>query len=92
MNEITAITPQMKDKTRCNIYIDGRFYCGMSLETTIKNRLKVGQIVSLEKLSLMQLESEKSTALDKALTHISATRKTEKQVCDFLKKKGIYKT
>ena len=85
MNEITAITPQVKDKTRCNIYIDGRFYCGMSLETTIKNRLKVGQIVSLEKLSLMQLESEKSTALDKALTHISATRKTEKQVCDFLK-------
>ena len=47
MNEITAITPQVKDKTRCNIYIDGRFYCGMSLETTIKNRLKVGQIVKV---------------------------------------------
>lgn len=60
----------------------------MSLETTVKNRLKVGQIVSPETLSKMQLESEKSVALDKALTHISATRKTEKQVRDFLRGKG----
>ena len=28
LNEITAITPQVKDKTRCNIYVDGRFCCG----------------------------------------------------------------
>ncbi|MBE5752309.1 MAG: hypothetical protein E7357_07855 [Clostridiales bacterium] len=87
--EITAITPQLKDKTRCNIFVDGRFYCGMSLATTVKNRLKVGAQVDEEKLSSMQLESEKNTALDKALTHISATRKTEKQIRDFLAKKGF---
>lgn len=88
MNEITAITPQVKDKRRCNVFIDGRFCCGLTLETTIKNRLKVGQCVSVEKLAEMQLESEKDTALDKALTHVSATRKTEKQLRDFLAKKG----
>ena len=88
MNEITAITPQIKDKRRCNIYLDGRFYCGLTLETTVKNRLKVGQVVSPEFLSEIQLESEKHTALDKALAHISATRKTEKQVRDFLSGKG----
>lgn len=88
MREITAITPQVKDKTRCNIFVDGRFYCGLSLETVVKNRLKVGQTVDEEALSAMQLESEKSAALDKALTHISATRKTEKQVRAFLAQKG----
>ena len=88
MNEITDITPQVKDKRRCNIYIDGRFCCGLTLEATMKNRLKVGQIISPEKLSEIQLESEKNTAFDKALTHISATQKTEKQVRDFLSKKG----
>ena len=88
MNEITAITPQIKDKTRCNIYIDGRFCCGLTLETVIKNRLKIGQTVAHERLAQIQLESEKLTALDKALTHASATRKTEKQVRDFLTKKG----
>lgn len=88
MNEITAITPQVKDKRRCNIFVDGRFYCGLTLEATVKNRLKVGQTVSPETLSEIQLESEKNTALDKALTHVSATRKTEKQVRDFLSGKG----
>lgn len=92
MNEITAITPQIKDKRRCNIYIDGRFYCGLTLETTVKNRLKVGQIVSPTHLAEIQLESEKNTALDKAMTHLSATRKTEKQIRDFLTSKGYLPT
>ena len=88
MNEITAITPQIKDKSRCNIYLDGKFCCGLTLETAIKNRLKTGVIITPERLANLQLESEKSVAFDKALTHISATRKTEKQVRDFLAGKG----
>ncbi len=88
MNEITAITPQIKDKRRCNIYIDGRFCCGLTLESTVKNRLKVGSVISPERLSEIQLESEKNTAFDKALTHISLAQKTEKQVRDFLNGKG----
>ncbi len=88
MNEITAISPQVKDKTRCNIYVDGVFCCGLTLETTMKNRLKVGQIITKERLSQIQLESEKNTAFDKALTHLSATRKTEKQIRVYLQGKG----
>lgn len=88
MAEITAITPQKKDKTRCNIEVDGRFYCGMKLETVMQCRLKVGDIVTAEELSRIQLESEKSSALDKALTHITASMKTEREIRDFLKKKG----
>ncbi len=88
MNEITAITPQVKDKRRCNIYIDGRFCCGLTLEATVKNRLRVGQVVSEEQLAEIQLESEKNTALDKALTHLSATRKTEKEIRTYLAGKG----
>ena len=89
MSEITAITPQVKDKSRCNIYVDGRFYCGLTLETTVRSRLKVGQTVDTDKLAALQLESEKETALDKALTHITATQKTEKQIREFLARKGF---
>lgn len=88
MNEITAITPQIKDKRRCNVYVDGRFCCGLTLEATVKNRLKVGQIITPERLAEIQLDSEKNTAFDKALTHLSATQKTEKQVRTFLEGKG----
>ena len=88
MAEITAITPQIKDKTRCNIEVDGRFFCGMKLVTVMQYRLKVGSVVTRESLSEIQLESEKETALDKALFHITATMKTEREIRDFLKKKG----
>ena len=80
MGEITAITPQVKDKKRCNIFVDGRFYCGLTLEAAMKNRLKAGQTIDPATLSKIQLESEKSTAFDKALNFISAAQKTETQV------------
>lgn len=88
MAEITSITPQQKDKTRCNIEIDGKFYCGMKLDTVLANGLKAGMSVDTDFLSHLQLESEKLTALDKALKHISVSMKTEKEIRSFLKKKG----
>lgn len=92
MSEITLIEPQVKDKTRCNVYIDGRFYCGIKLEVAVKYKLKSGMQIDKEQLDNIQLETEKSQALDKALTHISSTRKTKKQVGDFLKAKGYTQT
>ncbi len=88
MPEITSITPQKKDKTRVNIAIDGRFFCGMKLETVVQNRLKAGMTVTPEELSRMQFESEKLSALDRALTHISHSMKTEREMCEFLRGKG----
>ena len=58
MGEITAITPQIKDKRRCNVYVDGRFYCGITLETAVKNRLKAGQTIDEKRLDELQGESE----------------------------------
>lgn len=88
MAEITSIEPQVKDKARCNVYVDGRFYCGIKLEVAIKYRLKAGMQIEKERLDEIQLETEKMQALDKAMTHISASMKTRRQVCDFLSKKG----
>ncbi len=88
MAEITSIEPQKKDAKRCNVYVDGRFYCGIKLEVAIKYHLKAGMQIESSKLDEIQLETEKSQALDKAMTHLSATMKTKKQICDFLAKKG----
>ncbi len=86
--EITAITPQKHDPKRCNIEVDGRFFCGMQLITVMEHRLKAGAVVTEEELSSLQLEGEKQTALDKALSHISASMKTEREIRDFLRRKG----
>ena len=88
MGEITALSVQSKDKTRCSVYIDGRFACGLSIEVAVKNRLKVGMQVDDSFLSAIQLEGEKDVALSKALTFVTLTQKTKKQVRDHLTKKG----
>lgn len=88
MAEITSIEPQVKDKNRCNVYIDGRFYCGIKLEVAIKYHLKAGMHIEKSQLDEIQLETEKSQAVDKAMTHLSATMKTERQMREFLTKKG----
>lgn len=86
--QITAIVPQKHDPARCNIEVDGRFYCGMKLETVMKHRLKAGTEVDGEELSRIQLESEKAEALEKALSHISASMKPEREIRTFLSSKG----
>lgn len=88
MAEITLIEPQKKDNKRCNIYVDGKFYCGIKLEVAIKYGLKAGMHIDKSKLDEIQLETEKSQAIDKAMTHLSVSMKTRKQMNDFLLKKG----
>ena len=88
MAEITLIEPQKNDKERCNVYVDGKFYCGIKLEVAIKYGLKAGTEVDKSKLDEIQLETEKSQAMDKAMTHLSVSMKTRKQMSDFLTKKG----
>lgn len=88
MSEITALVAQKKDKTRCNVYVDGRFCCGLTVETVVKNRLKIGTQITAERLEEMQMESEKSKALSQGLSFISVSQKTRKQVRDHLSKKG----
>ena len=88
MGEITALTVQSRDKGRCSVYVDGRFACGLSIEVAVRNRLKVGMQVDDAFLAKVQLEGEKDLALSKALTFVSLTQKTKKQVRDHLTKKG----
>lgn len=88
MPQITAIVPQKRDKNRCNIEVDGRFLCGLSLMTVMQYRLKPGMETDMEFLSHVQFESERETAYDRALTHLSLSMKTEGEMRDFLKRKG----
>lgn len=88
MNKITDVKPQVKNPTRCNIYLDNAFYCGLELETVMRYRLKIGTEIEKERLDEIQCDSERTRALDKALSFISKSKKTEKQVRDYLAGKG----
>ncbi len=88
MSTITEISEQKRDKKRVNLYLDGAFYCGLSLETVYRYRLKKGMETSEDEIAKMQLESEKTEAFDKVLSYISKALKPKKQVREYLLKKG----
>lgn len=88
MSQITALEQQKKDKTRCSVYIDGAFYCGLKIEVAVKYRLKPGMAIEKSRLDEIQLADEKVIATEKAMNHLSATMKTKKQMSDFLSGKG----
>ena len=88
MPKITLISLQNKNKSRCNVFVDGEFYSGVSMETVVKFRLKVGMEVAREDLDNVILESERSEALAKAADYISSRLKTKREIKDYLIKKG----
>ena len=88
MPKITEISYQSKNKKRCNLFLDGEFLCGLSIETVYKYNLKVGQEIVKETLFDLIKENERIEALSKAADYVSKSLKTKRQVKDYLLKKG----
>ena len=86
---ITKIEVQKKNKQRASLFLDDEFYCGLSCETVVKNRLKEGLEVSLEFINCLKNETERDVALSKTVNFISKSQKTIKQINDYLVKKGF---
>ena len=88
MKTITDLKPQAKNKKRVSVYLDGAYYCGLDLATAVKNRLKIGSVIDEQKIIEIQMESELQSCFDYAITLISATVKTEREIAERLVRKG----
>ena len=84
MKQITALKEQLKNKKRVSVYLDGEFYCGLDLITVMKYRLKVGEYIEENRLVEIQYEAELQACFDRALSFISSSIKTQKQIKDKL--------
>lgn len=85
---ITKIEAQVKNKDRVNIFLDGEFSLGCSLELALTHHLKEGGEISSEKLEQLVFENEKSVALSKAVTLLGKNLKTKSQMRKYLTEKG----
>mgnify|MGYP002532430541 FL=1 len=92
MSKITKIEPQVKNKDRVNIYLDGEFKLGCSLELAMLNHLKNDVEISDEQLEQLVFENEKTQALNKAVTLLGKNLKTRRQMRTYLNDKGYSKT
>lgn len=89
MPKITDMQIQKNNKTRANVYVDGEFAFALEMLSVMKLGLKIGQDVSEERLREAVADSEKSVALEKAMNYLSRGMKTERQMSDYLTKKGF---
>ena len=74
MAKITSISVQEKNKKRCNLFLDNEFFAGVSLETALKFRLKVGLEVDQKDLAEILFDSEKIEALEKSISYTPKLR------------------
>lgn len=88
MKTITALKIQSRDQNKVNVFLDGTYFCALSLETVLKHSLKPNTIIDEKVLEQIQLESEKNFAYEKALKLVSTRYKTAKEVKEYLAQKG----
>lgn len=88
MSTITDLQIQKNNKTRANVYIDGEYFCAFEMLTVMKLGLKIGQEISQSRLKEAAVDSERSVALEKAMNYLSRGYKTERQMRDYLTRRG----
>lgn len=77
---ITDLQPQKKDPKRVNVYLDGKFAFGISLESKIINRLKVNEQISEKQIDLLILQDQIERLYDKAIKFLSFRPRSEREI------------
>lgn len=88
---ITKVEVQKNNRDKCNVYIDDEFQAGVHLDICIKYGLKAGKEITHEEFEEITFESDKILALLKTTNYINTALKTEKQIRDYIYKKGYSK-
>jgi regulatory protein len=84
MKKITALEAQKKNPNRVNVHLDGEFAFGLARITAAW--LKVGDMLSEERIAQLQSEDERERAMGQALLFLSYRARSEKEIRQNLKK------
>ncbi|HRY74433.1 MAG TPA: recombination regulator RecX, partial [Candidatus Dojkabacteria bacterium] len=82
--KITKLATQERNVERVNMFLDGRFFCGVSLNTVAKFNLFVGKELSEDEFDKILQDDLKERIFNRAVTYISRAIKSEKQIRMYL--------
>lgn len=85
MPSITKLKIQ-RNKQRVNLYLDGKFAFGLSLDKVIKKGLAVGQNLTQQQIEKLFFSGQLEKLYHKTLNFLSYRPRSEKEVKDYLKK------
>jgi regulatory protein len=83
--KITKLSSQKKDPSRVNMHIDGKFFCGVSLDTVAKFNMYVGKSIKAKELDSILITELTNRFMARAMSYISKSVKTEFQLRRYLK-------
>jgi regulatory protein len=88
---VTLLESQKKDPSRVNLYIDGEFNCGISVNTIAKYSLYVGKEITQEVLDELFFSELETRFFDRAMGFLDRSPKTERQIRIYLKELSFKK-
>lgn len=88
MPEITKVKRQ-KDEKRVNVYLDGKFAFGISLEAVLKHGLEKGKIVSQEFIDNLRDEAEEGKVYNHVLRFATLRPRSEKEIKLWFRRKKV---
>jgi len=86
---ITNLEAQKKNKERANVYVDGEFFCGLSLIDVVKQRLSVGLELTELEMTSIQAMGDENRFFTRALEYLLSSPKTKLQIKQYLYKKQV---
>lgn len=86
---ITALRAQAKDNKRVNVFIDGSFALGVSLDTLAREGLYVGKALGAEEYARLEAAEGSDKAYQAALRFLNARARSEREIRDRLGEKGF---
>lgn len=89
MFKITALTAGVRDKSRVNIWIDGKFRFSLSLAQVADFHLRSGRELDTDELTELEEESAYGKLYARALEHVLARPRSRKELHDYLWRKTI---
>jgi regulatory protein len=86
---ITALRAQAKDPQRVNIFVDGEFALGVSLNTISKQGLYVGKTISEEEFARVELAEGSDKALQAAYRLLEVRPRSVAEIRERLQRKAF---
>jgi len=86
--QITDLQAQKNYPSRISIFLDGKFFCGVSEESALKHQLKKGLEIDEEKLKVLIHDEEFQKAKKYVYTILARRMYSSKEISDKLKRQG----
>ncbi|MCY3594566.1 MAG: RecX family transcriptional regulator [Bacteroidetes bacterium] len=86
---ITALNPQVKNRARTSVFIDGEYAFGILTDLVVQNKLHVGKELNETEVSVLLQDEGMLRAKSKALGYLAYAPRTAYQIRTRLRERGF---